>query len=67
MKEDQVSIKDKYCLTIEESAAYFNIGDKKLRKIITENPKANFILQNGIKYLIKRRQFEEYLENLTSI
>ena len=35
--ENQVPIKDKFCLTIDEAAAYFNIGEKKLRKIVAEN------------------------------
>ena len=30
--EKQVQIKDKFCLTIDEAAEYFNIGEKKLRK-----------------------------------
>ena len=34
--ENQVPIKDKFCLTIDEAAAYFNIGEKKLRQIVTE-------------------------------
>ena len=32
--DKQVQIKDKFCLTIEEASAYFNIGEKKLRKIV---------------------------------
>ena len=35
--DKQVQIKDKFCLTIEEASAYFNIGDKKLRKIVSDN------------------------------
>ena len=34
--EKQVQIKDKYCLTIDEAAEYFNIGEKKLRKIVAD-------------------------------
>ena len=28
--ENHVQIKDKFCLTIDEAAEYFNIGEKKL-------------------------------------
>ena len=65
--ENQVQIKDKFCLTIEEAAAYFNIGQKKLRKIVTENLDSGFVIQNGVKFLIKREQFEKYLDALTTI
>lgn len=65
--ENQVQIKDKFCLTIDEAAAYFNIGQKKLRKIVTENLDSGFVIQNGVKFLIKREQFEKYLNALTTI
>ena len=42
--ENQVQIKDKFCLTIDEAAAYFNIGQKKLRKIVTENLDSGFVI-----------------------
>ena len=28
-EQTQVEIKDKFCLTIDEASAYFNIGEKK--------------------------------------
>ena len=65
--ENQVKIKDIFCLTIDEAAAYFNIGQKKLRKIVTENLDSGFVIQNGVKFLIKREQFEKYLDALTTI
>lgn len=68
MTEDkQVQIKDKFCLTIEEASEYFNIGEKKLRKIVSENLDSGFIIQNGVKFLVKRKQFEKFLDDLTSI
>ena len=63
----QIEIKDKFCLTIDEASAYFNIGEKKLRRIVTDNIDTGFIIQNGVKFLIKRKQFETFLENLTAI
>ena len=65
--EKQVQLKDKYCLTIEEASEYFGIGEKKIRQIVTENVDAGFVIQNGVKYLIKRKRFEEFLEEMTSI
>ncbi len=67
VEQTQVEIKDKFCLTIDEASAYFNIGEKKLRRIVTDNIDTGFIIQNGVKFLIKRKQFETFLENLTAI
>lgn len=60
-------IAEKYTLTISEACEYFNIGDKKLRKLIDENKSAEYIMTNGTKYLIKRRKFEEFIDNTSSI
>lgn len=65
--ETQVPIKDKFCLTIEEAADYFNIGEKKLRKIVTEHLNSDFVIQNGVKYLIKRQRFENFINDTSAI
>ena len=65
--ENTIPIKDKFCLTIDEAAAYFNIGEKKLRKIVTENLYTDFVIQNGVKYLIKRKRFESFLNEISAI
>lgn len=62
-----VEIKDKFCLTITEAAAYFNVGEKKLRAIIDAHIGADFYLMNGVKVLIKRQKFEKFLEQTSSI
>ena len=67
MSIPQVLIKDKYCLTIDEAVAYFNIGEKRMRKIVEENQTSDFIIQNGVKTLIKRKKFEAFLDRLSSI
>lgn len=59
--------KDKFLLTVEEASDYFGIGQKKLRQIIVNNLDAGIIIQNGVKYLIKRQRFEAYLDELTAI
>ncbi len=35
---------EKFCLTVTEAAAYFGIGEKKLRKLIEENQQAKWFL-----------------------
>ena len=65
--ETQVQIQNKFCLTIDEAVIYFNIGEKKLRKLVSDNLDSGFIIQNGVKFLIKRKRFEDFLDDLTAI
>ena len=67
MKAIFVPVSDKYGLTIEEAAAYFGIGEEKIRKLLSNNPDADYLLKNGRKSVIKRKLFEEYLNNIDSI
>ena len=62
----EVPIWEKANLTIEEAAAYFGIGMNKLREL-TEDEQCKFVLFVGTKRLIKRRLFEQYLEQAYSI
>ena len=62
-----MSIWEKYTLTIEEAAKYFRIGEKKLRKLAEENPDANWLIMNGNRIQIKRRQFEKVIDSLDVI
>jgi len=62
MTNNQVPIWEKYTLSIEEAAQYFQIGETKLRRIIEQNPDEQFILMNGNRKQIKRRLFEEYID-----
>ena len=54
--EIEVQVKDKFCLTIDEASEYFNIGEKKMRKLVAENMDSGFVIQNGVKVLIKRKR-----------
>lgn len=67
MRNKEVLIKDKYCLTVEEAAVYFNIGEKSLRKMIADNLSAEYLLHIGVKVLIKRKLFEEYVDSINTI
>ncbi|MCM1252406.1 MAG: hypothetical protein NC321_06265 [Clostridium sp.] len=58
---------EKYNLTVKEASAYFSIGEKKLRRIVEENPDADFILRNGSHMLIKRNVFEKYIDAVCSV
>lgn len=63
----EVPIWEKYTLSIDEAALYFKIGRDKLRKIIVENPDADFVLWNRTRAQIKRKKFEEYIDKLNVI
>lgn len=67
MSYPDVPIWEKYTLTIEEAAKYFRIGEKKLRKLAEENPDANWLIMNGNRIQIKRRQFERVIDSLDVI
>lgn len=58
----QIPFWQKYTLTVEEAAAYFRIGENKLRRIISEDRDADFILWNGNRPQIKRTAFERYVD-----
>ena len=57
----EVPVWKKVNLTIEEAAAYFGIGQNKLREL-TDDPTCKFVIYIGTKRLIKRQLFEQYLE-----
>lgn len=67
MNYNDVPIWEKYTLTIEEAAKYFRIGEKKLRKLAEENPDANWLIMNGNRIQIKRKQFEKIIDSLDVI
>lgn len=56
----EVPIWEKYCLTLDEAAAYFGIGVNKLREM-SDEPNCQFVIFNGSKRLIKHRKLEESL------
>ena len=67
MKTTEVPIWEKYTLSIEEDADYFRIGQRRLRQMVTDNPNANFVLSNGNRIQIKRKLFEQFIDNATVI
>ena len=68
MKHSQnVPLWEKYTLTVEEAAAYFRIGEHKLRRLISENRNADYLLWNGNRVQIKREKFEKFVDTLEAI
>ena len=67
MNKIDVPIWEKYMLTIEEASAYFRIGESKLRRFVEEHKDANWILLNGNRMQIKRKQFEKIIDEINAI
>ncbi len=60
-----IPIWEKSNLTIEEAAALFQIGEKAIRER-TDEPNCNFVLFKGTHRLIKRKKFEEYINDIST-
>lgn len=58
---EEIPIWEKPVLTIKEAVAYTNIGEGKIRKLLN-NRNCSFVLFIGCKMLVKRIEFEEFLE-----
>lgn len=65
-QKNKVPIWEKANLTLEEMALYSGIGVHKLRSL-TDSPDCKFVLWIGNKRLIKRKQFDEYIDKQYSI
>lgn len=65
--DNYVPIWNKYLLNIREAAQYFNIGEHKLRQLISVNPNADYLIDVGKYKKIKRPQFEKYLDGISVI
>lgn len=61
MKEE-VPIYEKVLMTVDEASAYSNIGVSTIRKLAND-PRCTFVLTNGNRKLIKRKDFEKFLES----
>ena len=53
-------------LTIQEAAAYFNIGEHKLREMISDEF-YDCAIRNGTKILIKRQKLLDALDDCLTI
>ena len=64
-----VPIWEKYMLTVEEAAAYFGVGEKKLRYLISEQKGTGngFAVMVGAKVLINRKKLEQMIDQTESL
>ena len=61
-----VPLCEKWLLSIEEAAAYFGVGQNRLAKLALQDG-CKFIVFVGNKKLIKRKKFEEFLDEQYAI
>ena len=67
MKNMNVPIWEKNTLTKEEASKYFRIGENKLRRLAEENINSGWVIMNGNRLQIKRKQFEKIIDTLDTI
>ena len=67
VKTNEVPLWKKYALTLSEAAQYFGIGERKLQQIADENRDTGIVIYNGVKLLLKKKKFTEWLNEVNSI
>ena len=63
---EQISIKDKVLITINEAAEYIGVGHTAIRKFI-DGREDEFCVLLGNRKLIKREKFEKYIKNNVTV
>ena len=66
MKKIEIPVHEKYMLTFEEASRYFNIGENRLRSFAGEHEGENWMFKKGSQTLIKRKQFEKLIDNIST-
>lgn len=66
MEKNAIPIYEKYALTIEEAAAYSNIGQNRINELL-KDPRCTFVLWVGRKKLVKRKAFEDFISKQVEI
>lgn len=61
-KKREIPIWEKACMTIDEAAAYSNIGINKIDEL-AKKPNCPFVIYIGRKKLIKRKEFEKFISD----
>ena len=58
---ERIPIPQKAALTVKEAAEYSNIGINKISSLL-RTPNCPFVLYVGSKKLVKRKEFENFLD-----
>ena len=66
-KRPDIPVWEKSNLTVDEAAEYYNIGRDRLRQIIDRDDCPFVLWVSENKRLIRRKKFDEYLDNMGSL
>lgn len=66
-KSESVPLWHKIALSIDETYVYTGIGRETIRGLTKQPEAKQFTLKIGKRTLIKRKQFEEYIDQMCSI
>lgn len=56
-----IPVWEKYALSVKEAAEYFGMAESKLKQYVSDHRDAPFVLKGGARLLIKRKMFEDFL------
>ena len=65
--EYEVPLAERYLLTVNQTAALFNIGYKSLKRIVHNHPNDYFYLTCGNRIMFKTKLFAQFLDEATAI
>lgn len=57
-----IPVWEKYTMTVEEASKYFMLGQNKIRWLAEQNRHADWYIMNGNRLLIKKKQFEKFID-----
>ena len=57
-----IPVWEKYTMTVEEASKYFTLGQNKIRWLAEQNRHADWYIMNGNRLLIKKKQFEKFID-----
>ena len=67
MNNNDIPDLEHYNPTIDEVSHYFRLGENNVRRLAEENKDAGWLIMNGNRIQIKRRQFEQVIDKLDAI
>ena len=62
MEKMKLPYNQRLCISIEEAAEYSNIGQNRISEML-RMPRCPFVLYVGKKKLVKRKEFERFIED----
>lgn len=63
----EIASENKYCMTVEEASAYFNVGVKRLISLLESPEGSELMLTVGVKRLVKKKKAEQFFDRLYSL